>query len=68
MAVVDVGCGAVASSGNYERFMDVAEKRYCHILDPMSGWPVRCLSSVAHVIPLIELHHAMARLQKYQLI
>ena len=32
--------GALASSGDYERFFDLDGRRYCHILDPRSGWPV----------------------------
>jgi FAD:protein FMN transferase len=47
MAVVAAISGAVASSGDYERYIEVAGKRYCHILDPASGWPVRGLSSVS---------------------
>ncbi|HPG01130.1 MAG TPA: FAD:protein FMN transferase [Kiritimatiellia bacterium] len=32
--------GAVCSSGNYLRFMDVGGKRYGHIIDPRTGNPV----------------------------
>lgn len=31
---------AVATSGSYERFVDVAGKRFSHIIDPRSGYPV----------------------------
>lgn len=41
--------GAIASSGDYERFMDVDGKRYCHILNPRTGWPAHGLSSVSVV-------------------
>jgi len=37
---------ALATSGDYERFMEVAGKRYCHIINPRTGWPVTELSSV----------------------
>jgi len=47
MTVVEVGKGAIASSGDYERYIEVAGKRYCHILNPTNGWPVRGLSSVS---------------------
>jgi len=30
---------ATASSGNYERFVEIAGRRYCHILDPRTGRP-----------------------------
>ena len=32
--------GAIASSGNYERYIDIDGKRYGHILNPKTGWPV----------------------------
>lgn len=43
--------GALATSGDYERFMDVGGRRYCHLLDPRSGWPVGHWQSVSVVAP-----------------
>ncbi len=40
---------AVATSGDYEQFVDSDGKRYGHILDPRTGWSVRSLSSVTVV-------------------
>ena len=40
IASVDMFEGALASSGDYERFFEQGGRRYCHILDPRSGWPV----------------------------
>jgi thiamine biosynthesis lipoprotein len=37
---------AVATSGNYERFVTIAGRRYSHIIDPRSGQPVAGLASV----------------------
>lgn len=37
---------AIFTSGNYERFRQENEKRYPHILDPRTGWPVEDLASV----------------------
>jgi FAD:protein FMN transferase len=46
VAEVALHGGALATSGDYERFIDVDGRRYCHILDPRTGWPARGLSSV----------------------
>ena len=37
---------ALFTSGNYERFRQDQRKRYPHILDPRSGWPVEDVASV----------------------
>ncbi len=37
---------AVFTSGNYQRFVEFEGKRFAHILDPRTGWPVTELSSV----------------------
>ena len=36
---------AIFTSGNYERFRQENEKRWPHILDPRTGWPVEDLAS-----------------------
>ena len=51
IARLDLECGAIASSGDYERFMTVSGIRYCHIFDPMTGWPVSGLASVSIAAP-----------------
>jgi thiamine biosynthesis lipoprotein len=40
---------AIATSGDYEQFVDEAGMRYGHILDPRTGYSVRGLSSVTVV-------------------
>lgn len=40
IASVDLTEGALASSGDYERYFERGGKRYCHILNPFTGWPV----------------------------
>jgi thiamine biosynthesis lipoprotein len=44
---VPINHGALASSGDYERYMMVDGQRYCHILNPVTGWPCRGLASVS---------------------
>lgn len=44
--------GALATSGDYERFFELDGRRYCHVLDPRTGWPVRHWRSVSVVAPL----------------
>ncbi|MDD5301232.1 MAG: FAD:protein FMN transferase [Gallionella sp.] len=46
---IRLASGAVATSGDYERYIEVAGKRYCHILNPLTGWPVAGLASVTIV-------------------
>jgi len=51
IAYVEIGEGAIATSGDYERFMEVKGKRYCHIMNPRTGRPAQHLSSVSVVAP-----------------
>lgn len=41
--------GGLATSGYYERFMMVDGRRYCHIINPKTGWPVDWCASVSVV-------------------
>jgi FAD:protein FMN transferase len=40
IASVDLTEGALASSGDYERYFEHGGRRYCHILDPHTGRPL----------------------------
>ncbi len=42
---------AVATSGNYENFVEIDGKRYGHIIDPRSGRPVEDILSVTIIAP-----------------
>jgi FAD:protein FMN transferase len=47
--VICLGKGGLATSGDYERFFEVGGKRYGHVLDPRTGWPVEGVASVSVV-------------------
>ena len=49
VAQVALARGGLASSGDYERFIEIDGKRYAHILDPRTGWPVTSLAAVSVV-------------------
>jgi len=37
---------AIGTSGDYQRYFELAGKRYCHLIDPRSGWPVQGVQAV----------------------
>ncbi len=49
LAQLGLAEGAMASSGDYERTLVVAGKRYSHILNPLTGWPTEPPASVSVV-------------------
>lgn len=51
VASIELSSGALATSGDSERYMEVGGRRYCHILDPRTGWPVEHWQSVSVVGP-----------------
>ena len=52
LATLPMTQGALATSGDYERYFERDGKRYCHVLDPRSGQPVTHWRSVSVVAPL----------------
>lgn len=42
---------AAATSGDYEQFVELDGRRFSHILDPRTGWPVEGVSSVTVIAP-----------------
>lgn len=54
--------GALATSGDYERYFELDGRRYCHVLDPRSGEPVAHWQSVSVVAPLCSAAGAASTL------
>ncbi|MGZ3851765.1 MAG: FAD:protein FMN transferase [Flavisolibacter sp.] len=51
---------AVATSGNYEKFVMIDGKKYSHTINPRTGLPVRGIKSVTIISPNAELCDALA--------
>jgi len=50
-ASLQLTAGGLATSGDYERYFELDGRRYCHVLDPRSGWPVSHWRSVSVAAP-----------------
>ncbi|MBL0131771.1 MAG: FAD:protein FMN transferase [Chitinophagaceae bacterium] len=51
---------AIATSGNYEKFITINGKKYSHTIDPKTGLPVTGIKSVTIISPNAEVADAMA--------
>lgn len=51
LAHIELADGGLATSGDYERVRVVAGRRYGHVVDPRSGWPVQSFASVSVCAP-----------------
>jgi len=51
---------AVATSGNYERFVEIKEVRYAHIMDGRTGVPVTGIAGVTVIAPSAMLADALS--------
>ena len=66
IAAVDLYSGGLASSGDYERCIEIDGIRYGHIIDPRTGWPANPggagLSAVSSLAPTCLLAGSVATL------
>jgi thiamine biosynthesis lipoprotein len=57
---INISDVAVATSGNYEKYVIIDGKKYSHTIDPKTGFPVAGIKSVTIICPNAELADAMA--------
>jgi FAD:protein FMN transferase len=51
---------AVATSGNYEKYVTIAGQKYSHTINPKTGFPIQGIKSVSVICPFAELADALA--------
>ncbi|MHB1178656.1 MAG: FAD:protein FMN transferase [Daejeonella sp.] len=59
-SVLNISGVAVATSGNYEKFVLINDKKFSHTIDPRTGLPVQGIKSVTVICPIAEVADAMA--------
>jgi thiamine biosynthesis lipoprotein len=57
---LEVADMAIATSGNYEKYVMIGGRRYSHTINPRTGLPVTGVKSVTILCPNAELADAMA--------
>jgi FAD:protein FMN transferase len=60
LAGIEVYGGGLATSGDYERYFELDGKRYCHVLNPLTGWPVTHWQSITVLAPNTTMAGALA--------
>lgn len=59
-SLLEITDTALATSGNYEKYVMIGGKRYSHTINPRTGLPVTGVKSVTIICPNAELADAMA--------
>ncbi len=60
VASIPITSGALATSGDYERFFAEGSERFCHILNPKTGWPAQHWQSISVIAPVCVAAGAMS--------
>ncbi len=60
IANFDISDKAVVTSGNYEKFIEIDNVKYSHIINPKTGWPALGVKSVTVFCPDAEIADALA--------
>jgi FAD:protein FMN transferase len=55
IASLPVQQGGLATSGDSERYFELEGKRYCHVINPKSGYPVTYWQSVSVLAPTASI-------------
>lgn len=59
-ARLDISDMAIATSGNYEKYITINGKKYSHTINPKTGLPVTGIKSVTIISPNAEIADALA--------
>jgi FAD:protein FMN transferase len=57
---INISNMAIATSGNYEKFITINGKKYSHTINPKTGLPVTGIKSVSIIAPNAEIADALA--------
>ena len=57
---LEISNKAVATSGNYEKYVKIGGKKYSHTIDPKTGFPITGIKSVTVISENAEFADAMA--------
>lgn len=60
IAQMNISERAIATSGNYEKFINIGGKKYSHTINPKTGLPITGISSVTIISSHAEIADAMA--------
>jgi thiamine biosynthesis lipoprotein len=59
-STLDITDMAVATSGDYEKFVTIDGRKYSHTINPKTGFPASGIKSATIICPYAELADAMA--------